>query len=603
MEKFKSIKSGGVDLISVRAYQGDAMTLLCFDLDASLLDSLAGFTIRYVNAAEDEFVYNRMTFPLDFRRRSEIPAAEKNSTLYAPIQRFSWIHVPRVPPGRTEAFFGRYTYQVTPRYVVDAKLAPLDPAKTVSVAIDVGPYRRKNTQIAFTRGFMSSAGYVSRFGLTNKKVRPVKAEDELLFDVGLKSGTAKRFNEATGRREDVEYTFEEQHRWLGWQARQRILEFLDETLADPALSLKAFAYDLDEPEIARRLLRLAAEGRLRIILDDAGEHGEPESFETAFETEFKKVADPAAIERGKYRALAHQKVFVQLKNAAAVKVLTGSTNFSTNGLYVNANHVLIFKNRKIARQYEEVFDASFGAAQMSAFRGGALSAADFEFAEPNTPRLTVTFAPHQKADAERIFERISSRIRAASSDVFFAIMKDTSESSILDAVREMVKSERVYTYGITDTISRNDADYEVFVYQPNSKRGVRVAAKGVASLLPPPFGEVPRISGYAIHHKFVVVDFRGSDPVVFCGSSNLAFGPEQKNGDNLLEIRDADVATVFAIEAGRLVDHFQWRNKELTEDRLELDDLGPESRQWFRKYYNPNDLRCLEREKFIAPRA
>ena len=37
-----------------------------------------------------------------------------------------------------------------------------------------------------------------------------------------------------------------------------------------------------------------------------------------------------------------------------------------------------------------------------------------------------------------------------------------------------------------------------------------------------------------MHHKFVVVDFKGKDPVVYCGTSNLAFGPEQKNDDNLL---------------------------------------------------------------------
>jgi hypothetical protein len=46
--------------------------------------------------------------------------------------------------------------------------------------------------------------------------------------------------------------------------------------------------------------------------------------------------------------------------------------------------------------------------------------------------------------------------------------------------------------------------------------------------------------------------------VVYCGSSNLATGGEQENGDNLLEIHDPDIAAAFAIEALLLVDHYNF---------------------------------------------
>lgn len=96
-----------------------------------------------------------------------------------------------------------------------------------------------------------------------------------------------------------------------------------------------------------------------------------------------------------------------------------------------------------------------------------------------------------------------------------------------------------------------------------------------------------------------VVDFKGKEPVVYCGSSNLAFGPEQKNGDNLLEIRDRDIVTAFAIEAFRLVEHFHWRNTVETQDELLLNDLSVTKNIWYKKYYNSKDLRCVERELFI----
>jgi hypothetical protein len=58
-----------------------------------------------------------------------------------------------------------------------------------------------------------------------------------------------------------------------------------------------------------------------------------------------------------------------------------------------------------------------------------------------------------------------------------------------------------------------------------------------------------------------VCGLNGPDPVVYCGSSNLASGGEAANGDNLLEIHDADVATAFAIEVLLLVDHYNFLDR------------------------------------------
>jgi hypothetical protein len=88
-----------------------------------------------------------------------------------------------------------------------------------------------------------------------------------------------------------------------------------------------------------------------------------------------------------------------------------------------------------------------------------------------------------------------------------------------------------------------------------------VTGKPGKTTLPPPFDQVPVPPGHEIHDKFVVCGLNGSDPVVYCGSSNLATGGEQANGDNLLEIHDADVATAFAIEALLLVDHYNFLDR------------------------------------------
>jgi hypothetical protein len=118
-----------------------------------------------------------------------------------------------------------------------------------------------------------------------------------------------------------------------------------------------------------------------------------------------------------------------------------------------------------------------------------------------------------------------------------------------------------------------------------------------------------------VHHKFVVCGFNGDDPVTYCGSSNLALGGEESNGDNLIAIHDADIATVFAIEALALVDHFEFLDRSAATKSNGRAKRAPKfaskqqlaasagwflstTDQWANPYFDPNDLHCVDRELF-----
>lgn len=605
MDKLESAKKDGIELVWVRAYKGDAMTLLAFDLHESKLENFVGFSIRIkankVNGKFklDYFLFNRITFNKEILEKNGIDKYEATSSEYSPFQKFNWVHVPSTDHNLNTPYFGDYIYQVSPRYLVDGMLQPIDPELTVELTIDVSPFNMNSTKIGFARAFISSQAYVRRFGMRNQ-VRP--PESKLIFEINDISGFMKIKDHATNQMINDPFTYKEQHLYLGWQARERVMNFLDEVLTAPSsdnMTLEVFAYDLNEPIIAGKLLELASGGKLKIILDNAGSHGDSDSYESQFEKEFQsKAALGSMIRRGKFGALSHSKVMIQKKNGKAIKVLTGSTNFSTNGLYINANHVIIFDIPEVAELYSSVFADSFGQELMDKFKVTKWATDDFTFENDN---MTIRFSPHKKDVAQKLFNKISSAILGAKSDVLFAIMNDTSKSSILDAVRKQVGNEAIFTYGITDTIN-NEKD-SVMLYKPNSRRGIRVAAKGsnVMNVLPKPFDTVPKIDGYAIHHKFVVIDFKGTNPVAYCGSSNLAFDPEQKNGDNLIEIHNRDIVTAFAIEAFRLTEHFQWRNKEQKEDEKN-NTIELKKDVWYKKYYNPDDLRYIERVLLINPK-
>jgi len=63
-----------------------------------------------------------------------------------------------------------------------------------------------------------------------------------------------------------------------------------------------------------------------------------------------------------------------------------------------------------------------------------------------------------------------------------------------------------------------------------------------------------------VHHKFVVVDAEGGDPVVFTGSANFSGNSLHENDENLLEItRCPRLAGIYFAEFRRLYEHYRAR--------------------------------------------
>lgn len=446
MEAFNSKKG-----VSLYAYKGDAMTLLAFDLAPSLTDNFVGFTVHVKTRKRSYYLYNKLTFKKDIAYEQE-PKNEKDkfSTEFSPIQKFRWVHVPSSEHYVLNPYFGDYQYSITPRYVVDGVLLKADSSKTVSVTIDVSPFHDGDLQIGFTRAFVSSQAYAYHFG-NNTKIRPDKKS--LVFDTKEVSGHSERWDNKKNAYVKMAFTYEEQHEYLGWQARDRAIEFLDEVINNKTLVLDVFAYDLNEPKVIEKLLTIAKQGRMRIILDNYAGHIKPECWEEKFEKLYKENAkDKGSIFRGKFQMQSHSKIFIQRRksNGAGVKVLTGSLNFTTNGMCINANHTLVFSNRAVAQLYSDVFDQSFGDEEMADFKNTELAEREYHFREGGLPDMTIRFSPHPKHVVDQFFSAISKRILNATSDVLFAIMIDNSSSDILDAIQTQVKGDDIFTYGITD---------------------------------------------------------------------------------------------------------------------------------------------------------
>ena len=281
--------------------------------------------------------------------------------------------------------------------------------------------------------------------------------------------------------------------------------------------------------------------------------------------------------------------------------MTGSTNFSYTGLYVNANHVLVFDDEAVAKYYSDVFNACWKVGQAPAFRKTKFANETKIFSTAAFPHTEIEVSPHNADYAENLINSIADHVTdSATESVIFSVMEMKSKGNLTKVLREIHENDAVYSYGVTDSPGG-----EIGVYKPGHKTGILINAKQQGEDLPPPFKKEFNLGlSHAIHHKFVVTNFNRDDARVYCGSSNLAYGGEQANGDNLLCIKDKDVATVFAVEGLRLTDHYNLRTKQIKEEKqkeekkkvepLKLDNTG----KWVNKFFNENDIRCVERKLF-----
>jgi hypothetical protein len=438
-----------------------------------------------------------------------------------------------------------------------------------------GPLKVGSCAIGFTRGYLSSQAFADK----------------------VKSGEFKS-NLRPGKTLDYDTSpYQNEYEWLGFGARKMIFSFLKDCLKDKNTTLDVFAYDLDEPDFVKLLLQF--KGRLRIVLDNASLHSGDAALEPVVFQRLQATAGEAHCVRGKFGRFAHQKVLLKRVKGKPVSVLAGSTNFSANGLYINANNVLQFDEPAVADLYGKVFDLAFETtASRAEFLKSQLSQKEFEFSGGTGPHMFLTFSPH--ATPGTSLDRVLKEVNAANTSVLFAMMAVSGGGKLLERLRAVHADPNIFSYGVSDTVQEDgsgagDATY----FAADQPKGVLVGSAALTKNIPEPF--VKEFTGglaHRIHHKFIVVDFNDSDPVVFAGSSNLADGGEQQNGDNLHAIYNRDIATAYGIEAIRLIDHYAFRASMQNATAAAPLRLRTDAEQWWKRSFTAGDIKMKERLLF-----
>jgi len=547
------------DGLTFCAYPGDGAILLAFDLDESRQADLAGFAVEYTDPDGHTFpVLNRLNFAQALTNATALEQRRYTPTSEAPLQKFHWVHFPPdVKPGT-------FTYKATAMLFQPGSETALTPGPSAEVEVSLMPAGPTPFLLGFTRGYLSSQAYVDQFH--NAPYEP--APPTFDFDT-----TA----------------YQPQYHWLGFHARRLVFDFVAEALADHTRSLDVFAYDLDEPDAIKQLGQLGS--RLRMYLDDSDTHVGGNALEPKAHAWL--VDQGAQVKLGHFQRFSHDKVMIQKRGDTALKVLSGSANFSVRGLYVQSNNIFVFDDPATAALYEQAFQQSWD--DPHGYASSPLAASWHDAGgHDGLPSYSVCFSPHHDPDVS--LKRVADAVTSAKGSVLFAIMEiGSGGGQLLDAIKALPTRPELYAFGTTQ---RLDGDLRV---EKSGDPGTFIPFSYLSKHVPEPFKqEWSGGAGQVIHHKFVVIDFNGETPLAFGGSSNLAAGGEKENGDNLVCFTDRDIATKYAVEAIKLIDHFRFRAvmQNATDDKPL--QLAGRSANWAAAYYQPGTPKSRERTVLVT---
>ncbi|RLU11428.1 phospholipase [Pseudomonas prosekii] len=536
------------DDFRVKAYAGTNGVLLAMDLAEPRRKGLLGFAIEKQTGSKPWlFLFNRLTFP---GKPHTFPQYHATPSNIAPLQKFRWADY-AVNPGTTLHYRVHLAYG-TP----DAPQL----AEYLELTITSDDGQPGNQSVIFNRAVAASQAFQRKFPeldaqISANKHLPIEAWP-LAAQQWLENGLLGRLLGFIQRAQDS-----------NWALDIAIYEYQLQSIIDAVND--AFARGV----------------KVRVLY-----HAQPDDEDTAI-NQASLANIPAANKRGRVtHNIFHNKFIVLSQRDSAGRfqpqaVLCGSTNFTANGVYRQANVVHVLDDPRIAASYlqtfEQVWDnpADVGATRTWLNRHNPI--------DP-TQALFAGFSPRSGQADLQAFIRI---INAAKKDVLFVTafaLPDDILNALLGAPHD-----NILRYGLQNTVSRisgfhadRTAEFAATALLNTGLEGwLRENMKGQKGNL-------------LVHTKAVVTDFTTDTPTIISGSHNLSAAASNGNDENYLIIRgDTDLADRYGLELLRFYEHYRFRYFAKKLALKEVQPLAADDR-WTHDYYVRGDLRELSRLRF-----
>ncbi|WP_420964752.1 phospholipase D-like domain-containing protein [Bradyrhizobium sp. B120] len=251
----------------------------------------------------------------------------------------------------------------------------------------------------------------------------------------------------------------------------------------------------------------------------------------------------------------------------AIRVLTGSTNWTTTGLCTQLNNVLIIENAVIAKRYLDQWGKLVAA-------GNAMPPAlkTSNSSPTSDSNISVFFAA---TNGEAEFKPVLDLIKNAKGGALF-LMFMPGQSPLLDSLLDRAQQNDIYVRGVVSTMMPSKNGNIVSVGGEVVKSGAPQQSfhddvqlpHGVSATNEPSWADVEfsvqqiRNAGMIaiVHSKTIVIDPFSDNCAVITGSHNFSVAASEKNDENLVIIRgNKQLAQAYALHINGVYDHYSWR--------------------------------------------
>jgi phosphatidylserine/phosphatidylglycerophosphate/cardiolipin synthase-like enzyme len=538
------------DDFRVKAYAGTNGVLLAMDLAEPRRKGLLGFAIEKQQGDKPWlFLFNSLTFP---GKTHTFPQYHATPSDKAPLQKFRWADY-AVNPGTTMHYRVHLAYGT-------ADAPQLGETLELSITSDDG--HPANQSVIFNRAVAASQAFQRKFPdldaqISANKNLPIEAWPD-----------AARL-------------------WLENGLLERLLGYIERAVdAQWALDIAIYEYQLQA--IIDAVNAAFARGvQVRVLYH--AQPGDPDT--TLNETNLAKL--PAANKRGRVtHEIFHDKFIVLSRVDGAGQrqpqaVLCGSTNFTANGVYRQANVVHTLDDVTIATRYLQTFEEVWAnPADVGATRTWIT---EHNPMDPTQP-LFAGFSPRSGGADLREFVEI---IEAAKKDVLF-VTAFSLPDAILNALLGKPHDD-ILRYGLQNTASSitgfhadRTAEFAATALLNTGLEGwLKENMKGQKGNL-------------LVHTKAVITDFTTDAPTIISGSHNLSTSASNGNDENFLIIRgDTDLADRYGLELLRFYEHYRFRYFAKKLELKQVSSLAVDD-SWTNDYYVEGDLRQLSRLRFAG---
>ncbi|PWT74722.1 MAG: phospholipase [Bacteroidetes bacterium] len=335
----------------------------------------------------------------------------------------------------------------------------------------------------------------------------------------------------------------------------------------------------------------------------------------------------------------HDKFIVRCKNGAdAQAVLTGTANFTTEGLTQQANVVHTFESPALAdlylqRQILLQKDPTVGQTADGAAWSDPIQIGD--------ATIRVFFAPEKPAGNPRngaagsrlSIDEVVNAVKSAQSSVMFSLFSAT-DGQLLDACKSVADGGKLMR-GLVNEISSTDPsatddgtanaskvaatwlferskeDNMVVGHDSFGQNNTPTGFWQESNTLRDPSKPAPSGNGankfipnVYVHQKIVIVDGETANPKIYVGSANLSGNSTWHNDENLLEITKCPrLAKTYVAEFMRLYEQyrarFSWNRRQANGNHSDTFTLTSDA-SWAKNDYTPGTMEFIARKAFVG---